>query len=174
MALARQFLDHQWVEANLAAADLDRGGDVGGGGGAAEQVEHVAGEVTLEGAQGLAACLAFLLFACEERLGARVDAALDDGDLVQRGVQAAVAVSVEPVPPLLAGGGVERGDAGKPGELGVALEALDARDLADDPAGARRSRAGPAVAARMRLPARRCRPGSPPRCASACAGRLRS
>jgi hypothetical protein len=46
--------------ANLAAANLDHGRDVGGGGRAAEQVEHVAGEVTLERAQGFAARLAFL------------------------------------------------------------------------------------------------------------------
>jgi hypothetical protein len=91
MALARQLSDDEWVEADLAAADLDHGGDVGGGGGAAEQAEHVAGEVTLERTQGFAARLAFLLFAREERLGARVDAALNDGDLVQRRVQAAVA-----------------------------------------------------------------------------------
>jgi hypothetical protein len=56
-------------------------------------------------------------------LGARVDAAVNDGDLVQRRVQAAIAVSVEPVPPLSAGGGVERSDARKPSDLGVASEA---------------------------------------------------
>jgi hypothetical protein len=71
MALARQLSDDQWVEADLAAADLHHGGDVGGGGGAAEQAEHVAGKVTLERTQGFAAGLAFLLFAREERLGAR-------------------------------------------------------------------------------------------------------
>ena len=122
MALARQHGDSQWLGADPAAADLHDGGPVGVGDWLAQQGEDVAGEVALEGPQGFAARLAFLLFAREERLGARVDAALNDGDLVQRRVQAAVAVSVEPVAPLLAGGGVERRDARKSSELGVASE----------------------------------------------------
>jgi hypothetical protein len=125
VAPARQLLDDHWLRADFAAADLDHGRHVGGAGGPTQHVEDVPCEVALERAQSFAAGLAFLLLARAKGLRARVDAALDDGDLVQRGVQAAVAVSVEAVPSLLARGGVKWGDTGKASELGVVAEALD-------------------------------------------------
>jgi hypothetical protein len=61
---------------------------------------------------------------------------------VQRAVQLAVAAAVEPVPALLARAGLERGDTGVAGELGVACEALDRPDLAEQLGGAQRAAAG--------------------------------
>jgi hypothetical protein len=60
-----------------------------------------------------------------------MDAALSDGDPAQGAVQLAVAAAVEPVPPVLAGAGFERSHPGVAGELGIACEALDRTDLAE-------------------------------------------
>jgi len=66
---------------------------------------------------------------------------LNDRDLVQRRVELAVAVAVEAVAALLAGGRVDRGDAGEPRELRVVTKASGAGGLADDLAGNQRAAA---------------------------------
>jgi hypothetical protein len=60
-----------------------------------------------------------LLSSCKRGLRARVDPALDYGDLMQRAVQRAVAMSVEAMAAWLAGRCVEWRDAGESCELGV-------------------------------------------------------
>jgi len=71
-----------------------------------------------------------------------MDAALRHGDPVQGAVELPIAAAVEPVAPALARAGLERSDAGVAGELGVACEALDRADLAEQLGGAERSAAG--------------------------------
>ena len=60
---------------------------------------------------------------------------------MQGAVELAVAAAVEPVTSLLARAGLERGDAGVAGEPGVASEALDRADLAEQLGGAERAAA---------------------------------
>src|SRR3954468_2573095 len=96
-----------------------------------EESPNAAGEVALEAAQGFAAGLAVGLLAREVGGGLRVQAALGDGEAVQRAVELAVAAAVEAVAVGASGGGGDRCRAGEPSELGVGREALDAGDLAD-------------------------------------------
>jgi hypothetical protein len=74
---------------------------------------------------------AFVLFAFEVGACGWVDAALGDGDAVEGAVELAVAAAVEAVALVFAGAGVEGCDAGVAGELGVASEAIDRADLAE-------------------------------------------
>src|SRR5438105_1079756 len=94
----------------------------GGACGRRQQAEDGAGEVSFQAAQRFAAALPFSLFAFEVVASGAVDAALGDGDAVERAVELAVAGAVEPVPALLAGGGVERCDPGVHRQLRVAAE----------------------------------------------------
>jgi hypothetical protein len=98
----------------------------------AQQPEDDAGEVAFEGAESFAAGLALGLPAFEVHAGASVPAALDDRDLVQRGVQLAVAVPAEPMTTLSSRGRFDRRDTGETGELRVVAEAADPSGLADD------------------------------------------
>src|SRR3954466_5332261 len=73
-------------------------GSVGGDGGLGvglEEVPEAAGEVALEAADGFAAGLAFGVAAGEVGGALRVQAALGDGEAVQRAVELAVAAVVE-------------------------------------------------------------------------------
>ena len=101
-----------------------------------------AGELAFEAADRLAAGLALALFALQLGTRRRVDAALRDRDSVQGAVELAVAAAVEPVALLLAGAGFEWGDAGVTGQLGVACEAVDRADLAEQLGRAERAAAG--------------------------------
>ena len=78
---------------------------------------------------------AFGVAAFEVGAGPGLPAALDDRDLVQRGVQFAVAVAVEAVAALLPRGGVDGCGTGEPCELRLVAEAGDASGLADQLAG---------------------------------------
>ena len=78
-----------------------------------------------------ASALPLVLLAFEVGAGGWVDARLRDRDPVQGAVELAVAAAVEPVPSLLAGAGLERGDAGVAGKLRLCVEALDQSDLAE-------------------------------------------
>jgi hypothetical protein len=87
--------------------------------------------LSFEAADRFAAALAFVLFAFEVGTGGCVYAALGDRDPVQRAVELAVAAAVEAVSLLFAGAGVERGNSGVACDLGVAGEAVDRSDLAE-------------------------------------------
>src|SRR3954467_15799954 len=83
-------------------------GSVGGDGGRGvglEEVPDAAGEVALEAADGFAAGLAFGLAAGEVGGGVRIEAALGDGQAVERAVELAVAAMVEAVALGAPGGG---------------------------------------------------------------------
>jgi hypothetical protein len=71
-----------------------------------------------------------------------VDARLRDRDPVQGAVELAVAAAVESMPLMLAGACFEWCDAGVAGELGVAVEAVDRADLAEQLGGAEWAAAG--------------------------------
>ena len=122
-------------------------------------VPDAAGEVALEAADRFAAGLAFGLLAGEVGGGVGVQAALGDGEAVQRAVELAVAAVVEAVAvgsPEEAGMGA---GAGGPRELGVAGEAgrrRRSRRAAWRRSG-RRSRVRRAAAARARRRVRRAR-----------------
>src|SRR4051794_6717329 len=107
-----------------------------------EEVPDAAGEVAFEAADGFFGALAFGAFAGDVVLGFGVAAQAGDGDAVDRGVDLAVAAAVEAVAVGLAGTDWDRGDAGGPGELGVACEATGAGDLADQLGGDQRAEAG--------------------------------
>src|SRR4051794_7454062 len=87
-----------------------------------EESEEAAGEVALEAAVGLAPCLAFAeaSFGVGDR--GLVDSAAGDEDLVECSVELAVAAAVEAVADRLSGGGGDWGDAGEPGERGLAAD----------------------------------------------------
>ena len=90
--------------------------------GAADQPqdpEHDSGQVSLEAAKRLAAALALRLLASKERSRRSVDATLGDGDPMQSAVELTVALAVQAMAALLAGGGIEGSDAGELGELCV-------------------------------------------------------
>ena len=97
-----------------------------------EEVPDAAGEVALEAADRFFGALAFGAFAGDVVLGFGVAAQPRDGDAVDRGVDLAVAAAVEPMPLGVAGTDRDRGDASRPGELGVAGKPLGAGDLADE------------------------------------------
>ena len=88
-----------------------------------EQVPDAAGEVALEAADRFAAALAFGAASGDVVARGLVAAGAGDDDAMKRRVDLAVAAAVEPVALVLAGAGVERGDAGVAGELRVRLEA---------------------------------------------------
>src|SRR3954467_11488845 len=79
--------------ANLSAADLDDAFGIAGGG-LAQEPEDDAGQQSFEAAQCFESGLAFALAALEVGAGAWVPAALDDGQLVQCGVELSVSVAV--------------------------------------------------------------------------------
>src|SRR4051812_5521696 len=110
-----------------------------GHGSGVQEPPDAAREVALEATQRFAAALALGLLAGEVggRLG--VEAAFADGEPVQRAVELAVAAAVEPVAPGLAGGGWDRCRSAAASELGVAGEAADAGDLADQLRGGQRA-----------------------------------
>jgi hypothetical protein len=99
-------------------------------------------ELSFQAADCFASALPFGLFAFEVGTRGRVDAALRDRDPVQGAVELAVAAAVEPVPSVLAGAGLERGDAGVAGKLRIGVEALDWSDLAEQLGGADGAAAG--------------------------------
>src|SRR3954468_10779101 len=90
-----------------------------------------ADEVALESSAGFAAGLAFGLFALEEGLGLGVVAGLGQRESVERAVELSVAARIEAVPVSATRGRRDRSCAREPRELGVAGEARDAGDLAD-------------------------------------------
>ena len=120
--------------ANLSAADLDDAFEIPGGG-LAQEAEDDAGQQSFEAAQCFESGLAFGLAAFEVGARAWVPAALDDGQLVQCGVELPVSVAVEAVASLLAGGGIERCDAGEARELRVGAKSSDPAGLADELSG---------------------------------------
>ena len=71
-----------------------------------------------------------------------MDARLGDRDPVEGAVELAVAAAVESVALILAGACFQRCDAGVAGELGVAVEAFDRADLAEQLRGAQGAAAG--------------------------------
>src|SRR3954465_1383513 len=75
----------------------DRRAGFDGVGGGLEEAPDAAGEVALEAAQGCAAGLAVRLLAGEGGGGLGVEAALGDGEAVQRAVELAVAAAIEAV-----------------------------------------------------------------------------
>ncbi len=95
------------------------GGRVFAGVDAGEEPVDEAGEVALERAQALLRALAVGEVASEVLARGRVDAGLGERDHVQGAVELAVAGAVEPVALLASRGGVQRGDAGVAGQLGV-------------------------------------------------------
>ena len=101
-----------------------------------------ADEVALEGSEGFAAGLAFGLFAIEERLGRGVVASFVEHEAIERAVELAVAAGVQAVAVGASGGCGDRGGSGQPRELGVAGEASDAGDLADQLGRGQRPAAG--------------------------------
>ena len=107
---------------------MDRYGDreagLEGVAGALEELPDAAGEVALEAAQGFAAGLAVGLLASEVGGGVGVQAALGDGEAVQRAVELAVAAAVEAVAVGAPGGRGDRRGAGQSCELGVGREAF--------------------------------------------------
>jgi len=119
---------------DLSAADLDDALAMPRGR-LAQETEHDAGQQSLEAAQRFASRLAFGLPALEVRAGAWVPAALDDGELVERGVELSISVAVEAVALLLARGGIERRDAGKARELRIGAKSTDPAGLADELSG---------------------------------------
>jgi hypothetical protein len=125
---------------DLSAADLDDALAIPRGG-LAKEAEHDAGQQSLEAAQRFESGLAFGLPALEVRAGARVPAALNDGELVQRGVELPVSVAVEPVALLLSRGGIERRHAGETRELRIGAKSADPAGLADELSGDQRSAA---------------------------------
>src|SRR3954451_8160573 len=92
---------------------LVRGGRVG-----LEQVPEAAGEVAFEAADGFFGALAFGAFARDVVLGLGVAAGAGDGDVVDGGVDLAVAAAFEPVAVGVAGADGDRSDAGGARELG--------------------------------------------------------
>src|SRR4051794_21852315 len=108
-----------------------RAGGDGGLGVGLEEVPDSAGEVALEAADGFAAGLAFGLAAGQVGGGLGIEAALGDGEAVQRAVELAVAAVVEAVALGAPGGGGDRRRAGAAGELGVGGEAGHVGDLAE-------------------------------------------
>jgi hypothetical protein len=101
----------------------------------------VAREVAIEAADCFAVSLAIGGLAGDVVTGLGVAAGARDGDAVNRRVDLAVAAAVEPVAAGLARADGDRRNAGGAGELGVAGEAADARDLADQLGGGQRSNA---------------------------------
>jgi hypothetical protein len=97
-----------------------------------EQVPDASGEVALEAADGVFGALAFGAFARDVVLRFGVAAQPGHGDPVDGRVDLSVAAAVEPVPAGVARTDWDRGDAGRPGQLGVAAEAVRAGDLADE------------------------------------------
>jgi hypothetical protein len=91
--------------------------------GCLEQSEEVAGEVALEEADRFAFALSLAPSTLDVGDRARVVLASCDHDLVQDGVEFAVAAAVEPVTDRLAGGGRDRWRAGQAREGGFAAEA---------------------------------------------------
>jgi hypothetical protein len=87
--------------------------------------------LAFEAADRFAPAFAFGLFAFEVGACGCMDASLGYGDAVQGAVELAVAAAVEAVALVIAGAGVERGDASVAGELGVGSEAVDRADLAE-------------------------------------------
>src|SRR5437588_10850501 len=79
-------------------------------------VEDDACELAFEAAECFASALPLALLALEVSASGWVDARLRDSDSVQGAVELAVAAAVEPVAPVLAGAGFERGDAGVAGK----------------------------------------------------------
>jgi hypothetical protein len=86
--------------------------------------------LAFEAAECFTAALALALLALQVGAGRCVDTALRDADPVQGAVQLPVAATVEPVSALLPRAGLERSDAGRASEPGVASKALDRADLA--------------------------------------------
>src|SRR3954452_21179020 len=104
-----------------------------------------ADEVALESSAGFAAGLAFRLFALEEGLGLGVVASLGERESVERAVELAVAAWIEAVAIGASRGRGDRRGAREPRELGVAGEARDAGDLADQLGRDQRPAAGAAA-----------------------------
>ena len=101
----------------------------------AQEPEDGAGEVALERSERFEAAFAGRLFALQVGAGAGVATALDDRDLVQRGVELTGAVAGESVAALLARGRVDRGDTGELRELRVVLKSSSAAGFGDELAG---------------------------------------
>jgi hypothetical protein len=104
-----------------------------------ELPEDDIGESPFQAPQGFHRCLAGREFPLVVGAAFGVVADLDDGHDVQDPVQAPVPGSGQPVPLLLAGGGVDGGGAGPGGEVGLGPEAGDVADVAEDPGGADRA-----------------------------------
>src|SRR6266568_3178233 len=85
-----------------------------------EESVEVAGEVAFEAAGGLAAALSFAGSTLDVVDGRSVCSASGNDDLVECSVELSVAAAVEAVADRLAGGCRDRGDAGEPGECGLA------------------------------------------------------
>ena len=107
-----------------------------------EGVEDDAGQLSLQAAQRFAATLALGSLAFEVDTRRRVDAALGDRDPMQGAVQLPVTAAVEAVASALARAGLERCDPGVACELGVAREAFNRPDLAEQLGGAEGATAG--------------------------------
>src|SRR6266496_4298117 len=88
-----------------------------------EEPVEISGEVALEAAGGLAAAFPFLDSALDVVDGRSVCSASGNDDLVECSVELSVAAAVEAVD-RLAGGCRDRGDAGEPGECGLAHHAV--------------------------------------------------
>ena len=99
-------------------------------------------EVALEAAHRLHTTLALGFLAQQVGTSLGVDPSAGDRDDVKRAVELAVAGAVEAVTLVAAGGDGDRRDAGGPGEVRVAGEALRAGGLSDQDRGAERAAAG--------------------------------
>ena len=127
-----------------------------------------ADEVALEGSEGFAAGLAFGLFAIEERLGRGVVACFVEREAVERAVELAVAAGVQAVAVGASGGCGDRGGSGQPRELGVAGEASDAGDMADQLGRGQRPAAASSPLSTLPAPFDASSKGSSPLSSSAC------
>ena len=97
-----------------------------------EGVVDGAGEVAFEASERFSVAFAFGAFAGEVGACGWVAACLGDRDSVECAVELSVAVPVEAMALVAAGGGVERGCACVFGELGFGGEAVDASDLGEE------------------------------------------
>src|SRR5687768_12507999 len=95
-----------------------------------QEPEDAASEIALEAAQRFAAVLAFGALARDVGGGRGIQPRSRDGEAMQRAVELAVAAAIQAMAIGAPGGRGDRCHAACPGELGVAGEPADPRDLA--------------------------------------------
>ena len=108
------------------------------GGGRAQEMPDAAGEVALEGADGVAGGLAFGVLARDVVLRFGMTPRPSDCNAMDRGVDLPVAAAIEAVTVRFARANRDRREARGARELGIGIKALRTGDLADELGGGQR------------------------------------